>query len=153
MARKTTSPADSSSPLTVTITQQALNLLRQIVTAIGWAKTIAQIYIGGKLLAETLPVLESVAWVKTEKEVTAMTDEQRKAYMETDKAWGEKPYTFTVTSDERDAIEAAFNHFARTAASAKRLGPNEHLYALICAFSIKDTPDGAEVKDAKEMGQ
>lgn len=154
MAKKASSPATveatvtDSSSLTVTISQQALNLVIQIVSAQGWAKAIKDIFLGGKLLAETLPEMDSLAWIRPNAEIQKMTQEEQKAYLAQDEAWGAKPFTFTVTSAERDAIERAFQHFASTAASAKQLGPNKFLYELVVAFSIKDAPLGADVKSS-----
>ena len=147
MARKSSSPVEvtvtDSSLLTVTISQQALNLARQIVSAQGWAKAIIDIYNGGKLLAETFPELDSLDWIKQPEELRKLTPEEQKAYLKQDEEWGSKQVNFTVSPAERDAIERAFNHFSRTAASAKQLGPNAYLYELIVAFSIKDTPEKA----------
>lgn len=139
-ASKTTTPVDATQGLSVTITQQALNLARQIVAAQGWAKAIQDIYVGGKLLAETLPALDPLDWVRPDTEIKAMKDKERAEYLAKDKAWGEKKVSFSVTDVERDAIERAFNHFVQTAASAKQLGPNQYLFELIVTFDIKDTP-------------
>jgi hypothetical protein len=139
--------ASSNTP-TVTITQQALNMLRQIVGAQGWAKSISDIYTGGKLLTETLPVLDSTAWVKTPDLVAKLSKDDQTAYFAQDKAWVEKPFTFAVTPAARDTIERAFQHFASTAASAKQLGPNIYLSELIDAFKIKDAPTADEATKA-----
>lgn len=150
MARKsTTTPAvvtPSGDDLNVTISQQALNLLHQIVGAQGWAKAIKDIFLGGKLLAETLPPLDSLAWVRSAEQIKAMLPEERKSYLLQDEEWGAKLFTFTVTSSEREAVERAFQHFAATAASAKQLGPNKFLYELIVALSIKDAPLEVDAK-------
>lgn len=130
----------SNTPPSVTITQQALNMLRQIVGAQGWAKSIADVYQGGKLLTETLPPIDSIAWVKTPEEVNKLPKAEQEAYLAQDKAWVEKPVSFPVTPAARDTIERAFQHFATTAASAKALGPNIYLSELIDAFKIKDAP-------------
>lgn len=73
-----------------------------------------------------------------------MTPEEQKAYLAQDEAWGAKPFTFTVSSLERDIVERAFNHFAKNAASAKTLGPNAFLSEIIVAFSVKETPGDAK---------
>ena len=155
MARKASSPTtvavtvtDDPFSLTVTISQQALNLCHQIVNAQGWAKTIKDIFLGGKLLAETLPSLDSLAWIRSNAEIQKMTQEEQKAYLVQDEAWGAKPFTFTVTLTECEVIERAFQHFASTAASAKQLGPNKFLYELVVAFSIKDTKEKEEAVKA-----
>jgi hypothetical protein len=103
------------------------------------------IFVGGKLLAETLPELDSLSWVRSQEELKTLSVEDQKAYMKQDEEWGAKPVTFTVSSIERDTIERAFNYFAQTAASAKQLGPNPFLFEVIVAFSIKDVP-AAETK-------
>jgi hypothetical protein len=133
-----TDVAVSSDTISVTLTQQALNLLRQIVSNQGWATTILDIYTGGKLLAETLPQLDPVDWAKSDEDIRAMKPKEREAYVARDREWTSKQVPVTVTPVERDAIERAFQHFAKTAASAKQLGPNVYLLELIVGFQIKD---------------
>ena len=145
--------AVSADGLSVSITQQALNVLRQIVSNQGWATTILDIYTGGKLLAETLPQLDSVAWVQSEAQIKAMTAKDREAYVTRDREWTTKEVSFVVTEVERSAIERSFQHFASTAASAKQLGPNVHLYELISSFNIKDkVVEDEEVKPVVAKG-
>lgn len=135
---KTPAPADT------VITQQALNILRQLVAAQGWSQSILDIYTGGKLLAETLPQTDSIEWVKTDDEVKALSATERAAYHKRDREWGAKKVTVTVTPGERKVIERAFQHFVTTSAAAKRLGPADFLLELIVAFDIKDAPEPAK---------
>lgn len=134
--------AISSDGLSVTITQQALNVLRQIVANQGWitdpATLVQDMFVSGKLLVETLPQLDSVAWVQSEEEIKAMSPKEREAYVARDKAWTTKQVTFQITEGERLVIQRAFQHFAATAASAKQLGPNVHLFEIISNFKIRD---------------
>lgn len=151
MARKAFCSLDEKSELQfpITISQQALNLLRQIVSSQGWCRKssgIQDMYVAGKLLVETLPKLEDTSWTKPLEEINKLSPEEKKVYIEKDEAWAAKQVSFTVTSIERDVIECAFNHFSKTAASAKRLGPNPHLFELIISFSIKDLPENSEDK-------
>lgn len=131
----------TGSNLTVIVSQQALNVLRQIVSAVGWPKAphlIQDIYTGGKLLAETFPVLDSIDWIKTEEEIKTMTKEEQTSFFARDKEWSEKQVSFSISPHERDTIERAFQYYVTSAASISKLGPNPFLFELIIAFGIKD---------------
>jgi hypothetical protein len=140
MAKNTSSipVKPSAETISVTLTQQSLNMLRQIVANQGWANTIQDIFLGGQLLVQTLPQIDSIAWIKSEEEIIAMPPEEREAYVARDRAWAAKQVPVTVSLLERNAIETAFQHFITTAASAKRLGPSPYLFELINGFQIKD---------------
>ena len=129
MAKTPPSPSD---PNSVTVTQQALNLARQIISAVGWAKSVDDIYIGGKLLAETFPENDSLDWIKPDEEVRLMTKAQRQAYVEKDRKWASTLKTFAVSEKEKAAFKKAFEHFA----SEGKLGPNEYISELIVAFKL-----------------
>ncbi len=123
--------------LTVTVSQQAINVIKQLVNSQGWAKGVQDIFVGGKLLAEILPAID-ISWVKTEKEVVAMTTEERATYLAEDKAWGEKPITLNLTTAEKDAIVRAYLYNIEELVKAGRLGPNVTLYEIARAFDIRE---------------
>lgn len=127
-----------------TITQQALNLVRQLVNAKGWATTIEDIYLGGKLLAKDLPQLEPLDWVKTEAEIVKMSDDERKAYLERDNAWGNKPVEVKLTTAQVAVIKRAFTYFTDESGKAKQLGPNTYLFELIEVLGLCDAKEETE---------
>ena len=135
---------DKTNSSTITISQQSLNLIRQIVGAQGWSKNISDIYVGGKLLVEVFPNLDDLSWLSSEEDIVKMSHEERVAYLKKDKEWGEKKMTFIVTDIEIDVIKRAFRYFANTAASAKKLGPSLYFFELIIAFDIKDSEIDSE---------
>ena len=122
----------------VTISQQALNVIRQLINAQGWAKSVSDIFTGGKMLAEGLPQLDPLDWIKTEKEIIAMSDEERKEYLAKDKAWGEKKIELALSKDEKDIVVRAFKHNIDELIKAGRLGPNPVLFEIVKTFDIKD---------------
>lgn len=127
----------SDTLLTVTITQQAVNVLRQLINAQGWAKGVGDLYTGGKLLAETLPVTD-ISWVKSEKDILAMTDQERATYLLKDKDWCERTVEVTVSGAETDVIQRAFQYNVGALSKAGKLGCNPTLFELIKAFDIKE---------------
>jgi len=80
----------------INMSQGAVNLLRNIISGTGWAKTTQDIILGGGLLADTrLPEYENIP---TEK----------KAAME----WAKAPAPeFEVSEKEREAVKRAITHF------------------------------------------
>ncbi len=130
----TTAPATPKKPTQdVTITQQSVNLMRQIVNATGWAKTVEDIYVGGVLLADILPELDPIDWLKSPQEVAAMTDDERKRYIAKDKKWTSKICSFTLTGRQVKAFKLAFE----TLVAKGDLGPNTYLTELIKTFDFK----------------
>lgn len=139
MARKPTTPTTpfpSQGSADVTLTQQALNVVRQLLNSQGWAKGVQDIYIGGQLLSETLPSLD-VSWVKTDKEISLMTDVERKLYVEQDKAWGEKPVALHLSANELDAVKRAYLHNIAELVKAGKLGPHPVLFEIAKAVGVK----------------
>ncbi len=115
------------------ITQQALNLVKQILAATGWAKSITEIYLGGQLLADGLPTIDPVDWVKPDVEVRAMTKAQRATYQKRDEEWATKSVALELTPKQIEVIKTAFTHFVSTGA----LGPNTYLSEIIRVFGFK----------------
>jgi hypothetical protein len=121
--------------LTYTLTQQALNLLRQIAAAPGWAKTIDEIYLGGKLIAETLPANDPVDWVKTDVEIAAMNARQKEAYLAKDRKWVTTEKTFSLTEKENAALKKAFEYVV----AEGKLGASPHWNEIIRVLGwVKD---------------
>lgn len=131
MAKPTNTPAAGTGDA-FTITQQGVNLLRQVVASTGWAKSIDANYLGGQILADVLPTLDSTDWVKTPAEVNAMTKAQRAAYTKRDEEWGAKPVEIRLTSKQQDVIKQAFEHVASQGA----LGPHAALNELFRALKL-----------------
>lgn len=130
----------------VTLSQQGVNVARQIVNAIGWAKTVEDIAIGGELLVRVFPTLDPIDdWIKTDAEVKKMTPTEAKTYLEKDRAWGTKPCAFTMTDKQKAVVVKAFKHFVEESANAGKLGPSEWLTELIGVFGIAD--DGDKVSE------
>lgn len=124
-----------------TVSQQSLNLVRQIVSAVGWSKSIDDIYRGGKMLSENgaLPELSDTSWTKTNEEVMAMDVETRAAYQKQDKDWASKPIILSLTDKQTDIIKRSFNHFVETAAKNNQLGINQYLNEIIEVFGFQPT--------------
>ncbi len=122
---------------TVTVTQQALSLIRQIVAATGWAKTIDEIYRGGQLLSDVLPELDPTDWAKTPPEVAAMKPAAREAYQKRDREWVNKKIVLPLSTKQIESIKTAFNHVASTGA----LGPSPYLTEVIVALGLVKTDE------------
>lgn len=135
MARKAPTSTEAAS-VSLTLSQQAVNALRQMVNAIGWAKSIEDILYGGQLLSTGLPKLESTDWVRTAEEQAKFTSAERKAYIVQDAAWGSKELTFGLTPSQQDAAVKAFRHWVDEAAKNGRLAPAEWLTELIQVLGV-----------------
>lgn len=116
----------------ITLPQQSLNLLRTFLQQPGWAKTTKDIYVGGRLLCETLPEPD-VTWVKTQEAVDGLTADQRKAYRETDQAWCATPIDIEVTDGERDCCRKAIEKLVEQGA----VGSSKWCFKLMDAFGFK----------------
>ena len=105
------------------LTRGSLRFLHQMIAAPGWAKTIQDIMLGGKLLAETLPPFEAVP---EKRNTETPTDYDKRV-----KAWNaEAAAVFEITEKDREACKRALEHFAREGA----IPPNEHSAKLLAAF-------------------
>jgi hypothetical protein len=120
---------------TYTVTQQCLNVLKQLINAKGWAETLGEAYVGGKMVEKYLPALD-LAWVKTDAEAKAMSADELKTYQAFDKAWGEKPVELTLTEKQAAVVKKAFLHFIGELIKAKGLGPNPVFGEIIDVFGI-----------------
>ena len=122
----------SKTPSSIVVTQQVLNLTRQILAAPGWAKTVEDIYLGGKMLTEILPALDETSWVKTDAEQRALPKAARAAYEEKDRKWATKEIPLPLTQKHVELVKKAFEHCASTGA----LGPSPYINELIKAFGL-----------------
>lgn len=120
------------------LSQQAVNIIRQLVNATGWTETITDMVTAGDMLKTSLPKLDPLDWLKTEKEIVEMNPTDRVAYLEKDRAWGEKELTFTLSDEEKKIVVRAFRFNFEQLKKAGKLGPNPVLYEVIKAFGIKD---------------
>lgn len=145
MARKSNAPVTPfPAAEAITLTQQAVNALRQMVNAIGWAKTIEDITYGGQLLSAVLPELDSTDWVKTAEEQVKLTAAERKAYIEQDAAWGSKELTFSATAPQKAAAVKAFKHWVDEAGKNGRLAPAGWLTELIQVLGVSSDEGDAK---------
>lgn len=126
---------------TYTISQQALNVVRQLLNAKGWAETLGEAYDGGKLVSKYLPELD-LSWLKTDDEVRALKAAELKTYQAQDKAWGEKQVEVNLTDKQAALVRKAFLHFIDELIKAKGLGPNPVFAEIVDAFSIPLDPKG-----------
>lgn len=131
---KATAPSNPNAKI-YKLTQQSLNLMRQILGSTGWAKTVQDIYIGGQLLSDDgsgLPELASIEWVKTDVQIRAMTALQRAAYQKKDEEWASKEVEFAMTPKQVESFSKAFTHFCEQGL----LGPNRYLNEIIGVFGL-----------------
>lgn len=120
----------------IKLSQQALNVVRQTVNAIGWATTISELTTGGDLL-KVLPRLDPTDWVRSEEQILKMDAEEQAAYLKRDVAWGSKEVVFTLTAEQKEAAAKAVAHWMEAALKAKKLAPAGWLTELIEQFDIK----------------
>ena len=124
--------------LTIKITQQSLNLVRQIIAGAGWAKTVTDIYIGGKMLADGgLPELSPIDWVKTPEQISQMTPEQRASYQNQDKIWADTQIELSLSGAQIAVFTKAFEFFCKEG----NFSPNKYFVEIITAFGIKTDSD------------
>jgi hypothetical protein len=112
--------------------QQSLHLLRSILATPGWAKTTKEIYLGGRLLADTLPEPDT-SWVKVPAQLQAMTTEERTAYRAQDKAWAGTEVEIEISDAERDICRKAIEKLSETG----ELGTSQYLFRLLEVFGFK----------------
>ena len=123
---------------TYILSQQAVNLVRQLVNAKGWATTIEDIYIGGKMLVKDLPQLDPLDWLLSEDKILKLSPEERVAYLAKDEAWGQKPFAFDLADKQVDIVKRAFKFFVEESGKAKQLGPNPFLFEIVETFGLMD---------------
>jgi hypothetical protein len=116
----------------IKLPQQALNLLRAYLQQPGWAKTTKEIYLGGKLLAETLPEPD-ITWVRGDDQLQAMTREERQAYRAADRVWCEQEVELELSDQERDTCRKAIEKLTE----AGTFGVTKYSFRLFDAFGFK----------------
>lgn len=116
----------------LTLPQQSLNLLRGYLDTPGWAKTTKLQYVGGELVANVLPEVDTT-WVKNEREVALLTREQRKAYRDADQAWCAKPIDLEISDRQRETIRTCLEKLTEAGA----LGANKWNFPLFETFGFK----------------
>lgn len=116
----------------ITLPQQSLNLLRQLLSEPGWCKTTKDLYLGGRLLAETLPEVDT-SWIKFPQELAMMTSAARAAYFAEDKAWSAQPVEFEISDSERDAIRCCIEKLTESGV----FKPSRFAFKLIEQFGFK----------------
>lgn len=115
----------------IKITQQSVNLVRQILAAVGWAKSVEDIYLGGQMLASAIPEID-LSWVKSGKDLAELTPEEQKAYVRKDRAWCEKVVEFTLTAKQVEVVKKAFKSLVESG----NLAPNSALSEIIEVFGL-----------------
>jgi hypothetical protein len=136
-ATATVVPIDQNSAQSYTISQQALNVLIQLINAKGWAETLQDAYIGGKLVTKYLPALESTEWLLTNEQLSKLSAEELAAYRKRDEEWGAKRVTFQLTAKQLEATHKAFKHFIGELIKNKALGPLPVFNELIEELNIE----------------
>ena len=126
----------STEPTTYTVTQQALNVIRQLLNAKGWPETLAESYDGGKLVSKYLPELDPIDWIKTEAEVKTFTPDEAKAYVAKDKAWTDKACALSLSPKQVALVHKAFLHFVGELIKRKELGVSTVFNEIIDVFGI-----------------
>lgn len=130
-------PISDASAVSYTLTQQALNVLRQLINAKGWAETLQDAYVGGKLVTKYLPQLEPTDWVLSGEQLSKLSAKEALAYQERDAEWGSKPITFTLNAKQLEAVHKAFKHFIGELIKNKALGPLPVFNELIESLGIE----------------
>lgn len=122
--------------ITVKLTQQSLNIVRQVVNALGWPDSHYAMHVGGHLLThpEGFPKLDPIDWVKGEDEVKAMTPAARAAYLKQDVKWTTKEVTFTLTEAQAAIVKKAYDWYIAESIKARRAGPSQYLMEIEAAF-------------------
>jgi hypothetical protein len=108
--------------------RQSLNLLRQILNLSGWAKTVTEFYLAGKLLSE-LPEVD-LSWVLTTDDIARLPRDERAAYVLKDKNYGKEQIEFTLDDKGRELIRKALE------ANFNRLSPDIFTWTLFNCFGF-----------------
>lgn len=116
----------------ITLPQNSLNLLRNFLAQPGWARTTKDIYLGGKLLAETLPELD-ISWVRNDKELAAMASEEREAYRAIDREFCDKPCEIEISDGERDVVRKCMEKLTEGGV----VPPGKYTFRLFDIFGFK----------------
>lgn len=103
----------------INIKQGSLRILRDIVSATGWAKSTDHIILGGGL-ASRLP--ELAPWLTKD-----ATEKEMKDWL------AETIPEFEVSEKERDAVKVAIRHFAEQGS----IPPNVYAAELLKAFGFE----------------
>lgn len=121
-----------------TVTQQTLNIIRQLLNAKGWPETLGEAYIGGKLVTKYLPELDPIdGWVKTEEQLKALDAAELAAYRKRDDEWATKPVVLELTEKQVAAVVKAFRFFVAELLNAKQLGAAPFLTEIVDVFGLE----------------
>ncbi len=116
----------------IILPQQSLNLLRGLLAQPGWAKTTREIYLGGRLLVETLPEPDT-SWILAPEAVAALPAGERATYRETDKAWCAVPIEIEISDIDRDLCRKVLEKTVEQGA----LGASKWGFLLFREFGFK----------------
>lgn len=116
----------------IKLPQQSLSLLRAYLQQPGWAKTTKEIYVGGRMLADTLPEPD-ITWVKTDEQLQALTQEERAAYRAKDREWCNTEVEIEISDVERDTCRKAIEKLTE----AGTFGTSKYGFKLLDAFGFK----------------
>jgi len=120
----------------IVVTQQTLNIIKQLLNAKGWPETLSEAYIGGKLATKYLPELDDLSWVKTGAELEKLTPAELTEYRKRDEEWGAKSITLSLAPNQVNAITKAFKFFVAELLKNKQLGAAPFIMEIVDAFDI-----------------
>lgn len=116
----------------ISITQGALNLLRNLLAVPGLEKTPAEIYIGGELLVVVLPEVD-VSWVKSPEQLAKLGEKETKEYLQKDAEWSAVIVDLELTDRQRDNIRS---RLAKVPELAPQIGFSKQRFEVYKLFGF-----------------
>ena len=116
----------------ISITQGALNLLRNLLAVPGLEKTPAEIYIGGELLVVVLPEAD-VSWVKSPEQLAKLGEKETKEYLQKDAEWSAVIVDLELTDRQRDNIRS---RLAKVPELAPQIGFSKQRFEVYKLFGF-----------------
>ncbi len=119
----------------ITLPQQSLSLLQQALSTQGWATTLQDIYIGGQILTEVLPILEiRVFDFPHGTKLEDISAEKIKEFQKLDEIWANKSVSFELNKKQEECIKKCLKE------TGKNLPINifGFTFKLLNTFNVKE---------------
>lgn len=111
---------DTANTMTTTLPRLSVRILRNVLSAPGWAKKTEEVWLAGKLLCEVIP--EDV-------------DEAPEFATKTaERAWCQEPVSLELTEKQREVCKTA----VKALIAEGRMAPGEYSYRLIGMLGLGD---------------
>lgn len=117
----------------ITLLQQSVNILRQLLSAPGLAKTPADVYLDGELICIAIPEVEFKGSM-TDEELSFLSSADKMAYLTKQKLWSDEELSFELTDKQRDRVR---DRLAKALELVKAPN-NKYMFSLYKTFGFNE---------------